>query len=51
MTIEEASQEINAAKKGEALDVANRVIPKLSELEREMAGPDLVEMAVILDNS
>lgn len=51
MTLEEAADLINAAKKGEALDVANRVIPQLTEFEQSMAGPDLEAMAVLLDNS
>lgn len=51
MTIDEAIEQINAAEKGCALDVASKVIPKLSDFDREMAGPDLEAMAVLLDNS
>ena len=51
MTLDEAAELINAAKKGDALDVANEVIPKLSDFDQEMAGPDLEAMAVLLDNS
>ena len=51
MTLDEAAELINAAKKGNALDVANEVIPKLSDSDQEMAGPDLEAMAVLIDNS
>ena len=51
MTIDEAIEQINSAKRGYALDVAGKVIPKLSNFDREMAGPDLEAMAVLLDNS
>lgn len=50
MTLDEAADLINASKKGDALNVADQVIPKLSEFDREMGGPDLEEMAILLDN-
>ena len=49
MTIDEAAELINNAKKGEHLKTALKVVPKLDEMDQLIAGGDLEEMAITLD--
>lgn len=51
MSIDEAMKKINAAPKGSAVEVAQDCIKQLSEDDREMAGGDLEEMAVLIDQA
>lgn len=51
MTIDEVIAAINSAKKGEAHDLALGYIQELSQDDRELAGADLEEMAILVDNS
>lgn len=51
MSIDEAIAEINSAPSGRAHEVALGVIARLDDLDKLMAGGDLEEMAIILDNS
>jgi hypothetical protein len=49
MSIDEATDKINAAPKGSAHEVALECIAALSEDDRDMAGGDLEEMAILID--
>jgi hypothetical protein len=51
MTIDEAFEAINAAPKGTAQEVALKVVSQLDKIDRDIAAPDLEEMAVVLDFS
>jgi hypothetical protein len=51
MTIDEVMEKINAAPKGEALDVAQSAISKMSDDDKELAGDDLEAMAVLIDEA
>ena len=49
MSIDQAVAEINAAPSGKAHETALRVINKLSEEDKLIAGGDIEEMAIVLD--
>lgn len=51
MTVNEAIAAINAADKGDALNVAHRVIDELSDDDADMVAGDLEEMALLIDGA
>lgn len=52
MTVDEVSDAINNAPKGEAVKTFRRLIRKISDREeRKLVRPDLEEMAILIDES